>query len=275
MSIDPHFSPPTFESDTRPPSPIVSARPTSGNDNAFWGRDGLQFSDILDSINPLQHIPIVSSIYRRMTGGELAPGARIGGGALFGGPIGFLSGVMNSVLERATGLDTSDYILAFLPGGDIPINPASLTVSAPKPPSSSTTTSADAGQAARTSDTPPPKSNTAVLAELLSDLRATSGAGRGAPSQSGQPEGLLASPTAAWEARTVSGTTEGSDQGEKNIYAVPLRHSSAAESGPTKGDGRRPGDYSAVELASILRAYQRAGDAAAPRELGRVTRVGG
>lgn len=275
MNIDPLFSPPTFESDPRPPSRVASVRPTSRNDNAFWGTDGLQFGDILDSINPLQHIPIVSSIYRRMTGDELAPGARIGGGALFGGPIGFLSGVMNSVLESATGLDASDYILAFLPGGDIPINPASLTVSAPKPPPSSTTISADVGQAARTGDTPPRESNTAALAELLSDMRATSRTGRGEPSQSDQPGGLLASPAAAWEARTASGTTEGYDKGEKTIYAAPLRHTSAAESGPTKGDGRRLGDYSAVELASILRAYQRAGDAAAPRELGRATRVGG
>lgn len=52
----------------------------------FFGKDGLTFGDLLDVINPLQHIPMVSSIYRAVTGDEISPGARVAGGALYGAP---------------------------------------------------------------------------------------------------------------------------------------------------------------------------------------------
>lgn len=53
-----------------------------------FGEDGLTFGDILDLINPLQHIPFLSSVYRKITGDAIDPAIRIAGGALFGGPIG-------------------------------------------------------------------------------------------------------------------------------------------------------------------------------------------
>ena len=55
---------------------------------ALFGDDGLSFRDLLDVINPLQHIPVVGNLYRRMTGDVLDPAMRLAGGALFGGPIG-------------------------------------------------------------------------------------------------------------------------------------------------------------------------------------------
>ena len=33
----------------------------------FFGKDGFTFLDFLDVINPLQHIPIISSVYRSIT----------------------------------------------------------------------------------------------------------------------------------------------------------------------------------------------------------------
>lgn len=56
--------------------------------SALFGDDGLSFRDLLDVINPLQHIPVVGNLYRRMTGDVLDPAMRLAGGALFGGPIG-------------------------------------------------------------------------------------------------------------------------------------------------------------------------------------------
>ncbi|MEP4884867.1 MAG: hypothetical protein ABJ215_00715, partial [Alphaproteobacteria bacterium] len=38
------------------------------------------FSTLLDIVNPLQHIPLVSSLYREITGDEISPSARIVGG---------------------------------------------------------------------------------------------------------------------------------------------------------------------------------------------------
>ena len=51
------------------------------------------FFDFLDIINPLQHIPIVGTIYRHITGDEIGVVAQVAGGALFGGAIGAAAGV--------------------------------------------------------------------------------------------------------------------------------------------------------------------------------------
>lgn len=52
----------------------------------FWsGDEGLTFGEFLDVINPLQHLPIISSIYRAATGDEISLGARLlGGGCMVG-----------------------------------------------------------------------------------------------------------------------------------------------------------------------------------------------
>lgn len=85
---------------------------------AFFGDDGLTFGDILDVINPLQHIPVVSTIYREVTGDEISPAARMAGGALFGGPIGFAAATVNSVVEMSTGSDIGETVIAAITGGD-------------------------------------------------------------------------------------------------------------------------------------------------------------
>lgn len=57
---------------------------TNSTDSSFG------FSDIIDMVNPLQHIPIVSNLYQSATGDTLGSIAKIVGGALFGGPVGAL-----------------------------------------------------------------------------------------------------------------------------------------------------------------------------------------
>ncbi len=54
----------------------------------LFGDDGFGFKDILDLVNPLQHIPVIGNLYRKLTGDTLAPAIRVAGGALFGGPLG-------------------------------------------------------------------------------------------------------------------------------------------------------------------------------------------
>ncbi len=70
------------------------------------------FSTLLDIINPLQHIPLVSSLYREITGDEISPAARILGGGLFGGPIGLATASANAVFEQASGDDILGHTLA-------------------------------------------------------------------------------------------------------------------------------------------------------------------
>lgn len=50
--------------------------------------DSFGLTDLIDIINPLQHIPIVSQLYQSATGDTMGSAAQIIGGALFGGPIG-------------------------------------------------------------------------------------------------------------------------------------------------------------------------------------------
>lgn len=82
----------------------------------LFGTDGFTFRDFLDIINPLQHIPVVSTVYRAVTGDTLDPGARLLGGALFGGIGGLATAVVNAVVEDETGTDIGGNILAALTG---------------------------------------------------------------------------------------------------------------------------------------------------------------
>jgi hypothetical protein len=76
------------------------------------------FFDFLDIINPLQHIPLVSSLYRAVTGDELKPFARIIGGALFGGPSGFMRGIAEAILEEGSGKDIGQHVAALFDSGE-------------------------------------------------------------------------------------------------------------------------------------------------------------
>lgn len=80
---------------------------------------GFSFFDFLDIINPLQHIPIVSSIYRHFTGDEIGGPARVAGGALFGGPIGAaVSGVDVIIAQQNGGEYVGDRVFANLMDGN-------------------------------------------------------------------------------------------------------------------------------------------------------------
>ena len=90
-----------------PPAAVKAAR--AGKDNQSFG-----FADILDIINPLQHIPVISTLYRKLTGDLMSPTAEILGGALFGGIIGAVTSVADVLWTQATGKDFGDTVYAWL-----------------------------------------------------------------------------------------------------------------------------------------------------------------
>lgn len=92
--------------------PVPSHETVAENEGSFF--------DLLDIINPLQHIPIVGSIYRAITGDTLNPAARILGGTLFGGPLGLLSGIGGTLIAETTGKDVGEHLLAAVTGGNSP-----------------------------------------------------------------------------------------------------------------------------------------------------------
>ncbi|MCF4167514.1 hypothetical protein L2U69_17845 [Zavarzinia compransoris] len=72
------------------------------------------FGDFLDIINPLQHIPIVSSIYRGITGDEIGPVARIVGGALYGGVVGAGVAMAGALVEQVAGEAPDELVVTAL-----------------------------------------------------------------------------------------------------------------------------------------------------------------
>ncbi|HEY4124539.1 MAG TPA: hypothetical protein VGM36_08000 [Rhizomicrobium sp.] len=78
---------------------------------------GFSFDDFLDVINPLQHLPVISTIYRALTHDTIKPVERIAGDTLYGGLWGFVSSVANVAFEKITGKDFGDTAIALLTGG--------------------------------------------------------------------------------------------------------------------------------------------------------------
>jgi hypothetical protein len=88
----------------------------------LFGDDGFTFADFIDIINPLQHIPVLSTLYRHLTGDTIDAGPQVMGGTLFGGPIGAVASLINVFVEENTGKDLGEHAVAFLtdeapPGG--------------------------------------------------------------------------------------------------------------------------------------------------------------
>ena len=67
---------------------------------------------LFDIINPLEHLPIISTIYEHVTGHHMNPVARIAGDTLYGGPIGAAVGVANVIAEKKTGKDLGENVMA-------------------------------------------------------------------------------------------------------------------------------------------------------------------
>lgn len=93
------------------------AKATAANASFYWDSDGFSFGDLLDVINPLQHLPIISTIYRDLTDDDIGAVSRVAGGVLYGGVIGLAVSLFNVLLDAATGKDAGEHAMAMLKGG--------------------------------------------------------------------------------------------------------------------------------------------------------------
>jgi hypothetical protein len=93
--------------------PAADAQPAPGS-HLWKSEDGFSFRDLVDTINPLQHLPIIGTIYRAMTGDTIGTAPRLVGGTLFGGPIGFVTSLFNAIVENDTGKDVGAHVVALL-----------------------------------------------------------------------------------------------------------------------------------------------------------------
>lgn len=104
---------PTYHLFTQPTDKAVVAERSRP-----WGSDHFSFHDVLDIINPLQHIPIISTVYRYLTGDSIGAVPRIAGDTLYGGPVGFLAGLVGATLKQESGKDVGEQVIAMVGGDD-------------------------------------------------------------------------------------------------------------------------------------------------------------
>jgi len=163
----------SLETPTRASAPPRAAAPQAAEDKsagfAPFGADGMTFRDLLDIINPLQHIPVVSTLYRHLTGDTIDPAARIAGGALFGGVIGAAVSTVDAVVAATTDHDIGDHVLALFTGE----SPAAADVQlAGAPPKESPAKDALAGDASAAAPPAPAAGGAATeIAEAFARAR--------------------------------------------------------------------------------------------------------
>jgi hypothetical protein len=92
--------------------------PVSSGGSAAPAPHGFSFGDFLDAINPLQHLPVVSTLYRKLTGDEMGDASKLIGDTLYGGPLGLATSLADTAFEKLTGRDVGDTVLSWFDGGD-------------------------------------------------------------------------------------------------------------------------------------------------------------
>lgn len=94
--------------------PALTVAESRDSPDRYEAEAEMSFGDFLDIINPLQHIPIVNTVYREITGDTIKPSSKVIGGILFGGPLGGMASIANAVVEEAQGKDIGGQIMASL-----------------------------------------------------------------------------------------------------------------------------------------------------------------
>ena len=92
-----------------PATQLASSAAPAGK--SFW-------DNVLDIVNPLQHLPVVGTLYRAATGDKIGDPEKIAGDTLYGGPIGLASSLADIAFEKLTGKDIGDTVLGLVTGGD-------------------------------------------------------------------------------------------------------------------------------------------------------------
>lgn len=99
------------------PAPSTSTKASASIANEKPAEESsFTFLDFLDVINPLQHIPFVSTLYRKITGDEIKPSSSIVGNTLFGGPLGMMASLVDRLFEAGSGKDATGFMVAAITG---------------------------------------------------------------------------------------------------------------------------------------------------------------
>jgi len=76
----------------------------------------VSFDDVLDVVNPLQHFPIVGTVYRALTHDQIKTPEKVAGDTLYGGVMGLASSLADVGFEKITGHNFGDTVMALFTG---------------------------------------------------------------------------------------------------------------------------------------------------------------
>jgi len=134
--------------------------------SSFW-------DDVLDVVNPLQHLPVVGTVYRAMTGDKIGDVEKVAGDTLYGGPIGLVSSLADVAFEKVTGKDFGSTVMALV-GLDHSDSTTALAANTPRTDSKTTAANAAPLQLADASiatAAPTPISKLAPIAPITAPIQ--------------------------------------------------------------------------------------------------------
>jgi hypothetical protein len=86
---------------------------TAASKSGEWD---FSFHNLLSIVNPLQHLPLIGTLYRAITGDTIGTPEKIAGDTLYGGLWGALASIADTAFEKITGKDVGDTMLALFTG---------------------------------------------------------------------------------------------------------------------------------------------------------------
>jgi len=102
------------------PSPLKAWNENAPDEVVPVGENAPGIGDFLQALNPLQHLPVIGSAYRALTGATIEPAARVVGGLIFGGPLGMIGSLVNAFVEEDSGADVTGHLMAMVGAGKEP-----------------------------------------------------------------------------------------------------------------------------------------------------------
>jgi hypothetical protein len=206
------------------------------NEMPDTGTVDMDFWDFVDIVNPLQHIPVVSTIYRELTGDTIKGVSRIVGDGLYGGFIGLVTGIGSAIIAETTGKDPGEHVMAMLTGSDseAPAQAGNTAIAEATPPSA-----APAAEAASAPASPLPAS------------------AQPAPTRTAMAEPATAGEILMPAARTAAPAQRRLGEPEQRSFAVPKRTPGLlpksmpmVPTGPASYIDKTPVQRAAAQLAS-------------------------
>lgn len=152
---------------------------TGENGKPFYlfGKDGLTFGDLIDAVNPLQQLPIVSQIYREITGAKLSPASELLGSTLYFGPFGAAGAAADVLVQYETGEDIGTHVVDLLEGRQ----PATVQTAKADKAKPTTLAAGTEGKSGAAKVPPDPVSEWAARQTAGSRAQATSSGSSGSP----------------------------------------------------------------------------------------------